>query len=408
MAELKGIYKSDFEEIKKYIEKNAAKSSEREEALESLLAIFFEAQENETPLSEIHESNAKDYAKEICESLPKKKKPNLKKILPLAIVAAVLIFGAVLAILGANEDYLLEKRGLGFVLNNPNKYWVEVSENPQGAYVYYDEKYEMQYESLLKSEIVKTEKGISSDGYIKENGIFADEIIVDEEGKNVFIKMHVERTKDKHGNEQMISPVFPANMYMASLGKYGYITHFEAAGVYADIAESDFGGAIRDIYIDKNGNIVFTAKMELERSDGTDIEAYVESGGEIEFFFKSSCLITWEKREEKTSFSLKNLFAPKEFVPEYDFLTLEKTSSDGKVTVSFGVFVNKNGEISEIDGWRNIEYDEEIEIEDTFVEAELSEDGTAVYPLEYKLSSGKIISENLVFTTKDAKFSFDK
>ena len=408
MAELNGIYKSDFDEIRKYIEKFSAKCSEREEALESLLGIYLEAQENQTEISEIHEGTAKDYAKEIAESLPEKKKASLKKILPAATVGFALVFGAVFTILGASEDYLLEKRGLGFVLNNPYEYWVEVSENPQGAYIYYDEKYEMQYESLLKSEIIKTEKGISSDGYIKENGIFADEITVGEEGKTVFIKMHVERTKDKHGNERMISPVFPENKDTGSLTKYGYITHFEAAGVSADIAESYFYGAIRDIYIDKNGNIVFTAKMELEKSDGTDIKAYIENGGQIDFFFKSSCMITWEKKEEKTSFSIKNLFAPKEFVPEYDFMTLEKTSSDGKVTVSFGVFVDKNGKIKDIDGWRNIGYDEEIEMEDTFVEAELSEDGTAVYPLEYKLSSGEIISEKLVFTTEDAKFSFDK
>ena len=65
MAELKGIYKSDFDEVKKYIEKTSAKCPEREEIFESLSAIYFEAQENQTEISEIHEGTAKDYAKEI-------------------------------------------------------------------------------------------------------------------------------------------------------------------------------------------------------------------------------------------------------------------------------------------------------------------------------------------------------
>ena len=408
MNRLEGVYKEDFFEVKKYIEKFSAKGTEREEAVESLLAIYLEAQKNGAGISGIHEGGAKEYAKEIAESLPKKKKPSIKKILPLAIAGVVLVFAAVMAAAGASEDYLLEKRGLGFVLNNPYKYWVEVSDIPQGAYLYFDDEYEMQYESLLKSEIIKTEKGFSSDGFIKENGIFADEIVIGDEENTVFIKMHVERTEDKHGNEQMISPVFPANKDMGSLEKYGEITHFESAGVSADIAESYFNGAIRDIYIDKNGNIVFTVKMELERSDGTDVESYIENGGEIELFFKSACVITWEKREEKSSFSAQNLFAPKEFVPEYEFLTLEKTSSDGKVTVSFGVFVDKNGEMKDIGNWRNIGYEEEIETDSDYVEIEISEDGTVVYALKYQLSSGEKISEELVFTTGDTKFSFDR
>ena len=84
MNRLDGIYKEDFFEVKKCIEKFSAKCSEREEALESLSGIYLEAQEKGAPISEIHEGTAKDYAKEICESLPKKKKPSLKKILPAA------------------------------------------------------------------------------------------------------------------------------------------------------------------------------------------------------------------------------------------------------------------------------------------------------------------------------------
>ena len=74
MAELKGSYKEDFNKVKKYIEKTAAKSSEREDALEGLFQIYIEAQENEEGIFAVHRNSSEEYAKEICESLPEKKK----------------------------------------------------------------------------------------------------------------------------------------------------------------------------------------------------------------------------------------------------------------------------------------------------------------------------------------------
>ena len=69
MAELKGKYKEDFNEIRKYIEKTAAKSSEREEALESLSAIYLEAQENQTEISKIHEGTpSEEKETEFCKN----------------------------------------------------------------------------------------------------------------------------------------------------------------------------------------------------------------------------------------------------------------------------------------------------------------------------------------------------
>ncbi len=94
MAELRGSYKEDFNKVKKYIEKNAAKSPEREEALEGLFAIYFEAQENEEGIFAVHRNSSEEYAKEICESLPEKKKINKKIIF--AILSIITIAAAVL------------------------------------------------------------------------------------------------------------------------------------------------------------------------------------------------------------------------------------------------------------------------------------------------------------------------
>lgn len=97
MAELKGIYKIDFKKVKKYIEKNAAKCSEREEALESLLGIYIDAQENDEGIFAIHRGSPEEYAKEICEGLPAKKQINKKWIFAVAAVIAI-VLGAVLLI----------------------------------------------------------------------------------------------------------------------------------------------------------------------------------------------------------------------------------------------------------------------------------------------------------------------
>lgn len=410
MAELKEVYREDFNKVKKYIEKNAAKGKERTEALESLFAIYASAMEKEESIFTIHTNSSEEYAKEICEGLPEKKKTNVTKIAALAAISAAFIFAAVVLVMGMNPDYLLEKRGLSWVFNNPYCYIVEISENVQGAYIYFDDRYEPKYESLLKSEIYKTEEKITAEGFIKNSGIFADEIIIDENQKSVFIKMHAERTKDAFGKDQVISPVYPANKNSGTLEEYGDITHFESSGVTVKIDETVFKGAIREAYVEKNGDVVFTVKTELLSSGGTDVEKYMDEGNALELYFNSSYTIKWKEREDKNFFSFKNLSVKKEFFPEYDYLTLEKTTPDGMITLTFGAFVDKNGKIEDVDSWLNTRTEEEVTKKDSYsADAQVSEDGThVVYPLEYQVGSGPVICENLIITTEDTKFSFDR
>ncbi len=100
MGELRGRYLSDFNEIKKYILKDAAEGAARNEAIESLFAIYLEAQENGDGIFVIHENSAKEYAKEICEGLPAKKGGYKKwiivvtAVLAMVLCAAVLLFGS--------------------------------------------------------------------------------------------------------------------------------------------------------------------------------------------------------------------------------------------------------------------------------------------------------------------------
>ena len=96
MNELKGEYILDFYDVKDYIEKHAKAGEKRNEALETLHGIYLEAQEKETPLSEIHEGSAKEYAKEIVEGLPHmapEKRRIIKRILTV-VLATVFVLAA--------------------------------------------------------------------------------------------------------------------------------------------------------------------------------------------------------------------------------------------------------------------------------------------------------------------------
>ena len=90
MAELKGEYIYDFYDVKEYVEKHAKTCPERNEAIETLHSIYLDAQENDTPLSEIHENSAKEYAKEIVEGLPHMA-PEKKKIIKRIVIAVLAV-----------------------------------------------------------------------------------------------------------------------------------------------------------------------------------------------------------------------------------------------------------------------------------------------------------------------------
>ena len=117
MNELKGEYIFDFYDVKEYIEKHAKVGEKRNEALETLHGIYLEAQENETPISEIHEGSAKEYAKEIVEGLPHMA-PEKRKIMRRIVVA---VFAAVLAVIAyfTSDFYYMQKYGYNYYRNFP-------------------------------------------------------------------------------------------------------------------------------------------------------------------------------------------------------------------------------------------------------------------------------------------------
>ena len=84
---LSGEYLADFNEVTKYLKKYAAKGEKLNEVLDDLSELYSDLEAEGAPVSSVHEGSAEDYAKELLENLPRKKKLSSKAIT--AIVAVV-------------------------------------------------------------------------------------------------------------------------------------------------------------------------------------------------------------------------------------------------------------------------------------------------------------------------------
>ncbi|MBR2639979.1 MAG: hypothetical protein IKL18_07440 [Oscillospiraceae bacterium] len=403
MANLNGKYLSDFEKIKKRIEKLSAKSPEREEALESLLTIYLEAQENKTEIQEIHEGTAEDYAREIAESLPKKKRPDFLKIAGICAVFAVFIGASILLLLNMSDSYLLKKRGFNHVLKSENEYSILVELQEHGVHSYIDEKYELHHEPAWKTEIFVTEKGALAKGFAPKNGIFADEITVDEAEGTVFVKMHCERITDEFGSDQIVSPAVPMHKNNEKFLEYGTMTHFGRSTVEIRIGEAIFQGVIGDIYVAKNGEIHFTAKTEFVQGELSGAEEIAESGKPVELYFGSICTIAWERRGDKPEISLSNLSVPEDYYPEYRSAILLK-EKDG-ISVAIKVYIDRNEKIAAKGNSVTSRYDDEVikNFDSGYMNDAVIYDGGEKIGLlvEYELVSGEKITEEWFFTPED-------
>lgn len=121
MAELKGEYILDFYDVKDYIEKHAKACPERNEAIETLHGIYLDAQESGTPVSEIHEGSAKEYAKEIVEGLPhmsSEKRKIIRRILAAVFAAAFIVLAYF-----TSDYYYMQVGGFNYKMRYPEKFW---------------------------------------------------------------------------------------------------------------------------------------------------------------------------------------------------------------------------------------------------------------------------------------------
>lgn len=406
---LNDIYKEDFEKIKKEIEKYAKKSPERTEAIENLAAIYEEAQKNSLPLEEIRGDSAEEYAKEIAGSLPEKKKLFQKKTVFAAICCAAFIALSIFVCIMMTDSYQIEKHGFNFIVNNVDKYAVNISENTHQVIISVNEKFEQETESGFSSHITPFEKGYMAEGFMENKGISVDDIYIGYEWENVLVYLRSEMIEKNDGTKCLYSPTKPENLQNLS-GKYWYPNYYESEKVVINIGENRFTGEIRGSYIAKNGDIRFTVKTHLERGSMEGIEKEIAENG-FELIFGSAYTIEWEKREGTSSFAFKNLAPAERIMPEYKIIPLQKATSDGFVKVLIGAFFDSDGKIVDLDNWTQGSYDGPVEDchTDYADKARISEDGESVsLDVRYKITGEpEEIKETLVFTRKDVYYNFD-
>ncbi len=116
---LSGEYLSDYNEVTKYLKKHAAKGEKLNEVLNDLSELYSDIEAEGTPVSSAHEGTAEEYAKELLESLPKKKKLSTKAITAILVIIAVLIS----AVYFTNDSKMaISSRGLDRVIKKPEQY----------------------------------------------------------------------------------------------------------------------------------------------------------------------------------------------------------------------------------------------------------------------------------------------
>ncbi|MBQ7874442.1 MAG: hypothetical protein IJ306_04680 [Oscillospiraceae bacterium] len=341
MNGLKGIYEEDFNEIKKYIEKEAAAGTARDDALESLLAIYVEAQENGAELSDIRGESAKDYAKEVAESLPKKKRVN--KILLggiLGIAAA-----AVLAVAGyfTSDVYFMENGGYGFAMRYPEKF--DFTRIVSGK-----DEYSGKF-TVNELSTAETDPELERFGIICENYCFYGE--QDGRDDTQFDMYMVSKVRDFGEEGKMIlTPVAVSN------GEPVWIEDWKG-----DRLASDIEGALGEIKAYLNGTeytgeiieydisgkdfrykIHFTAADENADCSG-NINRLI-SGDYVTVEFEKIIRIGWNYLGAKNSFEngMFPIFVPysvEEEKEEIEYIKYYEETSDGAVQVVFRTYYNK-------------------------------------------------------------------
>ncbi len=395
MTELNGKYLSDFNEVKKYIEKLSAKGAEREEAIESLLAIYAEAQENGSEISEIHEGTAKYYAEEIAESLPRKKRINKKPLFAAMGIAAAIILVA--AGYFTRDALYIENGGYGFALKYPEKFEFTRTLSEKDEYI----------GNFTVNELstAETDPELERFGIICENWSFFG---YDGEQDDRHFEMHMVSKVKKYGAEgkMIYTPVVTLN------GEEVWI-HNEHGGSL----ESTFKGALGEIKAYLNGDL-YIGEITEYNDRGTDFRYTIRfsaadenadctgninrliSGDYVTVDFEKIVRVAWDykgagnllKEGKLPFFSSYDIVEEKEPVETVEYYA---ETSDGSVKVAFHTYYDKNL------GGQRLHYQgiprklsDEVDYAITS-ELYLDEEGLICIDTEVHFKNGKSFSETL-------------
>ncbi|MBR3963095.1 MAG: hypothetical protein IKK14_06170 [Oscillospiraceae bacterium] len=258
MAELKGEYIFDFYDVKDYIEKHAKTCPERNEAIETLHSIYLEAQENKTPISEIHECSAKEYAKEIVEGLPHMA-PEKRRIIRRVIIAVFALVFAVLAYF-TSDFYYMKKGGYNYYMKFPE--------------IFYGAPYGKGDENYTAYFTIGDDGFPTQDANLSAAGMYFDKAMVSENYDEFFTV--IMRSETKQVSPMQYGFKYPGFSYGS--GEYFWM-HTKSGRISAEVCGLPFSGEV--VRVNATGKdlcywIDFTASDE--NADYSGISKRINSG----------------------------------------------------------------------------------------------------------------------------------
>ncbi|MBQ4545928.1 MAG: hypothetical protein IJA17_02080 [Oscillospiraceae bacterium] len=280
-------YYSEYLKVKRIVREGAKPGKARKEAFENIYALYFDAQKEKLPLSEIHEGTAEEFAAEILKSLPRR---GIVKRWQAAFLAvfAVLAFEALLYF---TSDFYFEKEmGLAHALNNPDRY------NFIG------------YETVA----IKQKEGRGKEYYLSFNGE-EYEII---EGEDIFDDKEFEKFVFSEDGERISAEVkipFVSRISVlksvdlpVNLWSYGHIDDVNRVKVShghitLEAGESFYNGYFDYFRTEKNGDIYLG--FVFIKQKGPSAEEHILSGETFTVDFGRIYRMYWSRRMQDFSTS---------------------------------------------------------------------------------------------------------
>lgn len=397
-------YYTEYLKVKRIVKEGAKPGKARKEAFENIYALYFDAQKEKLPLSEIHEGTAEEFAAEILKSLPRRGIVKRWQAAVLAVIA-VLAFEALLYF--TSDRYLASKQGFAYVLNNFERYTIESNVTlPFKKRKSKEKRYELQFVDG-KAEV--------TDGHDKYDYKSFEKFVFDESGERITLEVKIPYDRR---SALLCSIDLPVAFYCSWEGKlvfYQSIIKLEAE-------ESLYYGFFDYFRTEKNGDIYLG--FEFLKEDGKSAEEYILSGEKFIIDFGNVYEVTWVNHLEWFEF---DYLTTQEFYDEvnvfpffhfteaeaYDFpdgyrceAEVAKTSESGRFTVT--AYLNVDFEPKKF--W-NIAFVDENNFEDT-AEFEVDEKGFGVIEggkkafveVRYRIEgSDEWLTERIEYTFDDIK-----
>ena len=401
-------YYSEYLKIKRIVKEGSRPGKARREAFENIYDLYFNAQKEEIPVSEIHEGSAEEFAEEILKSLPRRRIIGRWQAAVLAVMA-VLAFEVFLYF--TSDFYLEDKIGFAHALNNPDRYSFEGYESVsaiqrEGA----GRRYELRL-SEREFEILEGEDFFNKKEF--------KEFVFSEDGERISAEVYVPFTSR---NPHLKTLDLPVNLWaVSSINGEVKVTPSQGR-ITLEAGESFYNGYLDYYRTEKNGDIYLG--FVFLKQKGPSAEEHILSGETFTVDFGRIYRMHWSRKLQgydtadlrtKISLIAEHIHLQPFFrfaeAQTVDFpkatrsqIEVEKTSESGRFTVT--AHLNVDFETKKI--WR-IGFVDENNFEDTaeFYVGEkdfgVTEGGKKAFvEVTYRIDgSGELLTERIEYTFED-------